>query len=193
MTDYATVIARLNDALERAKASGRRNMNAMILATADANGRPSSRSVLLKSLDEQGLIFFTDERSEKARDLAENPYASACFYWEPIEEQARIDGRVERLDRADVAADFAARPRAGQLLISASRQSQRLDRLETLRNAVAECDQKLPDPVPCPPTWIGFRIVPERIEHWQGSRDRMHTRTLFNVSDGKWSEELLYP
>lgn len=186
-------IERIRDAIERASATGRRNMNAMSLATVDASGAPSVRHVLLKGIDEQGLRFFTDARSEKARNLGENPKASVCFYWEPIEEQARVDGTVVRLSDEEVAADFAARPRAGQVMITVSPQSRPIDSLDTLRAAAAEADGSLPDPAPCPPDWIGFRLEPRRIEHWQGSRDRVHTRTACWREGDVWREALLAP
>jgi len=192
-TIYARAVARVEGALDRATATGRRNMNAMSLATVGPAGAPSVRHVLLKSMDRRGLVFFTDARSEKARDLADNAHASVCFYWEPIEEQARIDGVVERVSDAEVAADFATRPRAGQVMISVSAQSQPLDSPETLREAAALGGSSLPDPVRCPPEWIGFRLKPIRIEHWQGRRDRIHTRTLCWSEQGKWQESLLYP
>lgn len=190
---YLRAIERLRDALERASATGRRNMNAMSLATVGPSGAPSIRHVLLKSIDHAGLCFFTDARSEKARDLAANARASVCFYWEPIEEQARVDGLVERLSDVEVAADFAARPRAGQVMISVSAQSRPLESLARLRAEAARAEATLPDPVPCPPDWIGFRLVPTRIEHWQGSRDRVHTRTVWSENRGEWREGLLYP
>jgi len=190
---YERALARIRDAIDRGTATGRRNMNAMSLATVGPSGAPSVRHVLLKSIDERGLRFFTDARSEKARDLAGNPNASVCFYWEPIEEQARVDGAVERLNDAEVAADFATRPRAGQVMISVSAQSQVLDSLEKLRAAAANAEATLPDPVPCPSDWIGFRLVPSRIEHWQGSRDRVHTRTVCALERGEWRESLLQP
>ena len=190
---YERAIARIRDAIDRGTATGRRNMNAMSLATVGPSGAPSVRHVLLKSIDERGLRFFTDARSEKVRDLAGNPNASVCFYWEPIEEQARVDGAVERLSDAEVAADFATRPRAGQVMISVSAQSQVLDSLEKLRAAAANAEATLPDPVPCPSDWIGFRLVPNRIEHWQGSRDRVHTRTVCALERGEWRESLLQP
>ena len=195
MTDllYEQAIARLEDALERATATGRRNMNAMSLATVDPSGAPSLRHVLLRKLDRTGLCFYTDVRSEKARNLAVNPRASVCFYWEPIEEQARVDGTVVRLSDEEVAADFAARPRAGQVMITVSPQSQPIDSLDALRAAAAEADGSLPDPAPCPPDWIGFRLEPNRIEHWQGSRDRVHTRTAFWRDGDLWREALLAP
>ena len=190
---YARAMARISDAIERASATGRRNMNAMSLATVGASGAPSVRHVLMRSIDERGLCFFTDARSEKARDLAGNGHASVCFYWEPIEEQARVDGVVERLSDAEVATDFATRPRSGQVMISVSAQSQPLDSLETLRVAAARAESTFPDPVPCPETWIGFRLEPRRIEHWKGSRDRIHTRTLCWREQGAWRETLLQP
>ncbi|MCB1745212.1 MAG: pyridoxamine 5'-phosphate oxidase [Gammaproteobacteria bacterium] len=182
-----------NAAFERAKASGRRNMNAMSLATVDTQGRPSVRSVLLRALDDEGLCFFTDARSHKARDLASNPHACLCVYWEPIEEQARVDGRVEPLSRAEIEADFASRPRAGQVLIMASPQTEPLDSLQTLRDRAASLDRSLPDPVPCPPHWTGFRLRPDRVELWKGARDRMHERTVFYLNDGVWHRGLLHP
>ena len=190
---YSQAIARISDAIQRATATGRRNMNAMSLATVGPSGAPSVRHVLLKSIDRTGLVFFTDARSQKARNLALNKRASVCFYWEPIEEQARVDGSVERLNKSEVASDFATRPRAGQIMISVSPQSQPLDSKEALRVAAAYADKTLPDPVPCPADWIGFRLKPSRIEHWQGSRDRVHTRTLASSHNGEWQETLLHP
>ena len=190
---YSQAIERIRDAIERASATGRRNMNAMSLATVDASGAPSVRHVLLRGIDEQGLRFFTDARSEKARNLAENPRASVCFYWEPIEEQARVDGAVVRLSDEEVAADFATRPRAGQVMITVSPQSRPIESLNALRAAAAEADGSLPDPAPCPPDWIGFRLEPRRIEHWQGSRDRVHTRTAIWYDGDLWREDLLAP
>ena len=190
---YRRAVERIGDAIARASATGRRNMNAMSLATVDPSGAPSVRHVLLKSIDRAGLRFFTDARSEKARDLSSNPRASVCFYWEPIEEQARVDGVVEPLDKTEVAADFATRPRAGQVMITASAQSQPLDSLETLRRAAAYAESILPDPAPCPEEWVGFRLVPRRIEHWAGSRDRIHTRTVCWLEKGEWHEALLQP
>ncbi|MCR9093743.1 MAG: pyridoxal 5'-phosphate synthase [bacterium] len=190
---YSEAIERIRDAIERASATGRRNMNAMSLATVDGTGSPSVRHVLLKSIDDEGLRFFTDARSEKAQNLAGNPRASVCFYWEPIEEQARVDGTVVRLSDEEVAADFAARPRAGQIMIQVSAQSQPLDSPESLRAARDAAEARLPDPIPCPSDWIGFRLEPDRVEHWQGSRDRVHTRTVVARVEGAWSETLLQP
>lgn len=197
MAEASTIPSRaiqgIRDAIERASETGRRNMNAMCLATVAPNGAPSVRHVLLRSIDEQGLRFFTDARSEKARDLDRNPQASVCFYWEPIEEQARIDGTVARLSEAEVADDFATRPRAGQVMIHASPQSQPIESLDALRQAASRADATLPDPVPCPREWIGFRLEPRRIEHWQGSRDRVHTRRVCWRDGDGWHETLLAP
>ena len=186
-------LARLRDALERARATGRRNVDAMSLATVGPTGAPTLRHVLLRSIDDEGLCFFTDARSEKAQNLATNPHASVCFYWEPIEEQARIDGVAERLPAAEVAADFATRPRAGQVMISVSAQSRPLASVEGLREDATQAEATLPDPVPCPADWIGFRLIPSRIEHWQGSRDRVHRRTVWWREADAWREALLHP
>lgn len=192
-TIYARAIDRIRDAIERASATGRRNMNAMSLATVSASGAPSVRHVLLKSIEDDGLRFFTDARSEKARNLATNPNASVCFYWEPIEEQARVDGQVVRVSDTEVAADFARRPRAGQIMIHLSHQSQAVGGLEALRDAATRAEGTLPDPLPCPPHWIGYRLEPMRIEHWKGSRDRVHERTACWLEGGTWRETLLSP
>lgn len=193
MDTYREAIAAIQDAIERARASGRRNMNAMSLATVDDAGRPAVRTVLLKAADERGLAFFTDARSGKARELAARPVASACMYWEPIEEQARVDGRVEPVSGDELEADFAGRPRAGKLLIWASEQSAPLGSKDDLRAAVAAAESRYPGDVPRPPHWAGYRLVPDRVEFWRGSRDRMHERLLYRSIDGGWSRTLLSP
>ncbi len=185
----------LQAALKRAEASGRRNMNAMSLATVDGAGKPDVRVVLLRKIDEQGLVFFTDSRSNKARELAANPAAAACLYWEPTEEQARVTGHVETLPSAAVEADFATRPRAGQVLIWASAQSQPLDDLNSLREAAARQDASLGKTIACPSHWAGYRLIPRAIEMWRGSRDRFHERVLYE-RDGEgqhWTHRLLQP
>ena len=193
MSAYEQGIAAIKAAFERALASGRRNMNAMSLATVDENGAPSVRTVLMKGVDEQGLTFFTDERSKKGRDLASQAIASVCFYWEPIEEQARIDGTIERLEDSLVAADFKGRPRAGQILIWASAQSQPLESAEALKEAVARCEAAYPDDVPVPPFWAGYRLRPTYIETWKGSRDRMHERIAYAQGAEDWEQRRLMP
>lgn len=190
---YQEGIAAVIAAYERALATGRRNMNAMSLATVAANGRPSIRTVLLKAIDEQGLVFFTDKRSRKGQDLEANPEASVCFYWEPLEEQVRIDGHVRRLDASAAAADFDARPSTGQALICASEQSSPLSSIDELRERAAQLQTAQPTQVPVPEHWAGYRLIPDYIETWQGRRDRFHERAAYTqVADG-WEKQLLQP
>lgn len=193
MDVYAEAIAALNATLARAEGSGRRNMNAMTLATVNRAGRPSTRTVLLKGLDAKGLVFFTDRRSGKGQDLAAVPYASASFYWEPIEAQARIDGRVVMLPQERAERDFSARPRAGQVMIRACAQSQPLKNKAALASAVASVEQDYPHEVPTPDFWSGYCLVPDFIEFWFGSRDRMHERVAYSQSPEGWNKTLLQP
>ena len=180
-------------AYQRALATGQRNMNAMSLATVAANGRPSIRTVLLKAIDEHGLVFFTDLRSRKGQDLQAWPEASVCFYWEALEEQIRIDGCVQRLDESAVAADFKARPRAGQVLICASAQSMPLSSIDELRERAATLEESQPTELPVPAHWCGYRLVPDYIETWQGRRDRFHERTAYAQTASGWQKQLLHP
>lgn len=190
---YAEAIGALKATLARAEDSGRRNMNAMTLATVNRAGRPSTRTVLLKSLDEEGLVFFTDRRSGKGQDLDAVPHASVCFYWEPIEAQARVDGRVVLLPRERGDRDFASRPRAGQVMIWASAQSQPLASKAALASAAASVEEDYPHEVPVPEFWSGYCLVPEFIELWFGSRDRMHERVAYAKSAAGWHKTLLQP
>ncbi|MFT5175291.1 MAG: pyridoxamine 5'-phosphate oxidase [Gammaproteobacteria bacterium] len=193
MTIYQQGMAAVIDAYQRALATGQRNMNAMSLATVAANGAPSVRTVLLKAIDESGLVFFTDSRSRKGQDLQANRAASVCFYWEPLEEQVRIDGHVQQVDQRLVAADFSARPRAGQALIWASAQSTPLSSVEQLRAAAAQRHQQHEQDMPVPAHWVGYRLVPNYIETWKGSRDRLHQRIAYAQTDDGWEKQLLHP
>ena len=190
---YTEAIDALSATLARAEDSGKRNMNAMTLATVNRAGRPSTRTVLLKSLDAKGQVFFTDRRSGKGQDLEAAPYASVSFYWEPIEAQARVDGRVVMLAREHAELDFASRPRAGQVMILASAQSQSLESKAALTNAVASVEKSYPDEVPAPDYWTGYCLVPDFIELWFGSRDRMHERVAYTQSTEGWQKTLLQP
>jgi pyridoxamine 5'-phosphate oxidase len=193
MDVYAEAIAALNSTLVKAIESGRRNMNAMTLATVNAAGRPSTRTVLLKGLDDEGLVFFSDGRSRKGQDIDASPHASGCFYWEPIEAQARIDGRVFALPKACAESDFRARPRAGQMMIWASAQSQPLAHRAALASQVATAEQDYLDEVPVPPFWTGYCLVPQYIELWFGRRDRMHERVAYANSAVGWQKTFLQP
>jgi len=190
---YEEGVQALVDAFERAAASGRRNHDAMTLATLDANGAPSVRTVLARAVDRDGVVFYTDSRSRKGQALAADARAAVCWYWESIEEQASVEGTVELLGDATVEADFARRPAGGQALICASGQSSVLDSEGALRERMAEAQPPDASPIERPAHWIGYRLVPRRIELWAGRRDRVHVRTAYREVDGSWRVERLSP
>jgi pyridoxamine 5'-phosphate oxidase len=167
--------------------------NAMVLATADADARPGGRTVLLKRLDERGLVFFTNLDSRKGHDLEENPRAALVFLWIGLRRQVVVEGAVEPLAAGDSDAYFASRPRGAQLGAAASPQSQPIASREELDRLFAELAERHPDSVPRPQRWGGLRVVPERVEFWQGRRDRLHDRLRFVREDGRWRLERLAP
>jgi pyridoxamine 5'-phosphate oxidase len=164
------------------------------LATADGNATPSIRIVLLRGVDRRGFVFYTNHGSRKARELAVNPQASLCFFWPTLEEQIRIEGSVERVADDESDAYFTGRPRGSQLGAWASSQSEVLDSRETLERRLTEVEQRFAgQPVPRPPFWGGYRIVPSRIEFWYGRESRLHDRTLYTRAGDGWRVEKLYP
>ena len=164
------------------------------LATASAEGRPSARVVLLRGADHRGFVFHTNYNSRKARELDANPYAALCVHWPALEQQIRIEGRVERLAGGESDAYFATRPRGSQVGAWASAQSATLPSRTVLEDKHREIEQQFAGgPVARPPFWGGFRLIPDRIEFWFGRPDRLHDRRLY-VRDGSgWTIELLYP
>ena len=164
------------------------------LATADASGQPSARIVLLRGADPRGFAFFTNYTSRKGRELEANPRAALCIHWASLDEQIRIEGRVERLPADESDAYFNGRPRGSQLGAWASEQSQVLPSRETLEERYREIEKRFEgQPVTRPPHWGGFRIVPHRVEFWYGRPDRLHDRVIY-VRDGDgWRIERLYP
>ncbi len=158
--------------------------NAMVLATADGQGRPSARTVLLKGHDERGFVFYTNYLSRKGVELAANPYASVVFLWLPLSRQVRVEGTCEQVSREETAAYFALRPRGSQIGAWASPQSQVVGSRAELDAAVAAAEERFTDDVPPPPHWGGYRLKPAAIEFWQGRQDRMHDRIRYNLAQG---------
>jgi pyridoxamine 5'-phosphate oxidase len=168
--------------------------NAMALATAGADGRPSLRMVLLKGHDERGFVFYTNLDSRKGGELAANPTAALLFHWKSLRRQVRIEGPVSAVEEKEADIYFATRSRDSQLGAWASDQSRPLDRRETFEARYQDMLERFEGgDVPRPPRWSGFRVLPERIEFWIDRAHRLHERRLF-VRDGKgWREGLLYP
>lgn len=190
-------ITRFGELLERARQLELAEPTAMALATADGDGRPSVRMVLLKDFDRQGFVFFTNLESRKAADLAANPCAALCFHWQPLEVQVRVEGRVTSVSEEEADLYFATRPRGSQIGAWASRQSWPLPDRRELDERIRETETRFAGaPVPRPPYWSGYRIAPERIEFWSGRPSRLHDREVYHAdvsAEGGWRVERLYP
>jgi pyridoxamine 5'-phosphate oxidase len=170
--------------------------NAMVVSTADAQGRPSSRTVLLKGFDEQGFVFYTNYGSRKARDLAQNPYLSLLFPWHHMARQVIVGGIARRTGRDETAAYFRTRPHGSQLGAWASAQSSVVASRDELDASYAELEARYPEgeQVPVPPHWGGFRVAPRTVEFWQGRENRLHDRLRYVAeADGSWRVERLSP
>ena len=167
--------------------------NAMTVATVDADCRPSSRVVLLKGLDEQGFVFFTNYDSKKGSDLAANPNVSLSFFWPQLQRQVIISGTAEKISVDVSAAYFRTRPVDSQIAAWASDQSSPLDSRAALDAKFQEMRKKFGDNIPLPPFWGGYRVLPERIEFWQGRASRLHDRIVYQLVDGRWIIERLSP
>lgn len=193
---YAEALETFRTLLEQAAAAGDPEPTAMTLATADRNGRPSARTVLLKGFDDNGFVFYTNFESRKGRQLAGNPQAALLFHWKTLRDgvQVKIEGTVEPVSAAEADAYFATRPRDSQIGAWASKQSQTLDSRQTLETRIVEYEQKFAGgAVPRPPHWSGFRVVPELIEFWYGAKFRLHERQRYERVDGVWHRRMLYP
>jgi len=168
--------------------------NAMTLATVDKDGKPSTRTVLLKSVDERGFIFFTNYDSRKGRELSENPSAALTFFWSDLERQVCVAGTVTKLPVAESEAYFKSRPRGSRLAAWASDQSEIVPDRATLEAKWRELEKKFPGDIPLPPNWGGFVLRPERIEFWQGRPSRLHDRFSYaRQADGSWQIGRLAP
>lgn len=180
---------------EQARRTDIQEPTAMTLATAGKNGRPSSRTVLLKGFDSRGFVFYTNLDSRKAHQLQENPWASLTFYWAILERQVQIEGAVEQVDDKEADAYWATRPRESQIGAWASHQSQPLaNRDELLLEAKRIAQIYEGREIPRPPRWSGFRVIPNRIEFWKGMPARLHERISYlRDNSGAWTKSLLNP
>lgn len=189
--DPIALFARWFDA---ASSSGAPLPESMTLATATPEGRPAARLVLLKDFGNDGFVFYTSYESRKAQELAANPRAALVFHWAALERQVRIQGTVVRTSRADAAAYFATRPRESQLGAWASMQSREISSREELEAQFAERSGEFAGrEVPVPPYWGGYRVIPERMEFWQGRLGRLHDRLAYERIDDGWKRMRLSP
>ena len=179
----------------QAAAADIRDVNAMSLATVTSDGTPSVRIVLLKGISERGFVFFTNYASEKGRELEANPRAALTLFWVQLERQIRINGTVEKTSREESAEYFQSRPIGSQLGAWASKQSEVIPDREALETELAQVTQRFAGaPIPLPPHWGGYRVVPKSIEFWQGRTNRLHDRFRYMLqSDRRWFIERLSP
>ena len=181
--------------LQAAIDAGLHEPNAMTLATASSDGHPSARIVLLKGVDSNGFIFFTNYESRKGEELAENPHAALTCWWDILERQVRVEGRVQRLDGRESDAYYGSRPLGSRLGAWVSAQSQVIEHRDELETKLAELKAKYADdPPPRPAFWGGYRVIAERIEFWQGGPNRLHDRLRYTRQiDDTWQIERLSP
>jgi len=186
-------IAQFHAAVAHAQAAGI-DTTPTTLATADANGRPSARMVLLRGVDERGFVFHTNYNSRKGREVEANPYAALCFHWPTLEEQIRIEGAVSRLPADESDAYFAGRPRGSQIGAWASAQSEELESRERFDAEYTAAETRFAGrSVPRPPHWGGYLLSPSRIEFWYGRTSRLHDRILYELEGSRWRIKRLYP
>lgn len=191
---YLEAIKRFQHLLEEAHDCDLREPTAMTLATADATGKPSARTMLLKKVDEHGFVFFTNSMSRKGQQLKANDRAALLFFWQPLMQQASIEGVVELLSNEEADAYWSTRPRESQIGAWASEQSSPLESHQVLMDRVNEFKQRYEgQQVPRPSHWLGYRLVPDRIEFWKAGWGRLHERDCYEKSGDEWTMQLLNP
>lgn len=194
MDVYREALDRFQNLLQRAHETDLPEPTAMTVATADAKGRPAVRSILLKGVDENGFVFYTNVQSRKGRALAVNPWAALCFFWQPLMEQVEVEGPVHGVTKHEADAYWMTRDRQSQLGAWASHQSQPLDSRRMLKLRVADYARHFNGrPIPRPPYWSGYRVVPRRIEFWKAKPFRLHERVCYEMTLHGWSKCLLNP
>ena len=193
-TLYQEALSRFQDLTRRAQALDVREPAAAALATADENARPSVRTVLVREFDERGFVFYTNSQSRKGQELAKNPQAALCFYWDALAEQVRIEGDIEFVTAQENEAYWNRRPRDRQVGAWVSNQSQRLESPLLLAQHYAELERRFADgDIPRPEHWFGYRLVPRRIEFWSNRPARLHERVVYERDASGWMTYLLYP
>ena len=169
--------------------------NAVAVATSDKSNQPNVRMVLLKGLNDQGFVFYTNFNGTKGKELKINQKASMCFHWKSLRRQVRVLGKVEEVTSKEADDYYNSRPYKNRISAWASSQSQPLDKRETFLDKIKEFEKKYPDSnnVPRPPYWSGWRLIPNEIEFWVDGEGRIHERLIYKNTGGKWSKEILYP
>ena len=191
---HADPLVQFETWFDEARAAGVADVNALALASVGPDGQPGLRTVLLKDVSDGGFVFFTNYGSNKGRALQAHPQATMLFHWRELNRRVIVEGRVQQVSEAESAAYFSSRPRGSQLSAWASRQSAEIDSRDTLEQQLADVSARFGDgPIPLPPFWGGFRLMPDRIEFWQGRPNRLHDRLAYQRSDNHWAVHRLQP